>query len=126
MSCGPRHFCFEEQPTRDERTEQVELRAERNHGRSLRPVARHEMGCRPAADRCDRRDGRQFRRDPGQGVDVGRPDEAPLGRVTRAPAGRVAPEDRIDDVAGHHPVGRVLAAADADDAGRLDRDTVLP
>ena len=58
-------------------------------------------------------------------VGVRRPDQPSLGRVARAASRLFAPEDRVDHVARHDPVGRVLAATDPDDTVRLDRDAVL-
>ena len=109
----------------DERPEQVELGAEGDDGRRLGPVA----GDQPS------RGLRSDRRGPPGSVDSSPAIRASASGRRRRPAvarpcrwggaRRFAPEDRVDDVARHDPVGRVLAAADPDDAVRLDRHAVL-
>ena len=123
---GPRDLGLEERTARDERPEQVELGPERDDGRGLGPVPgdqpRRRRPARSAATAAMVASSAAIR---AEGVGVGRPDEAPVGGLARARRGRLAAEDGVDDVAGHDPVGRVLAAADPDDAVRLDRDPVL-
>ena len=52
------------------------------------------------------------------------PADRPPGGPGRPVTGRVA-EGRIDRIAGHDPVGRVLAPADMGDPGTVDPDLVL-
>ena len=123
-SCRAAHgdLRLEERPAGDERPEQVELAR-----RGRRHPAPRSRGGRPGAAaarvRPPRRPGplpssAAIRVQPGP---VGRADE-PAGRRSGSavPSRAAGAEDRVDDVAGHDPVGRVLAAADADDPVRLD------
>ena len=86
------------------------------------PVAVHERRRRLLADARPRGPaGRPGRRAPRAGR---RPAIGELGGRARPGPGGGA-QHGVDGVAGHDPVRRVLAAADADQARRLDRDPVL-
>ena len=121
----PQDLGLEERAAGDERTEQVALGAEGDDAWRLRAVARDEPIRHLRAELADRRDRHELGGDAGQGIGVGGADEPSLGGVARARLGGRATEDAVDDVAGHDPVGRVLAAADAHDAVRLDGHPVL-
>ena len=101
-------------------------RAEGDDGRRLGAMPRRRAR---AASGCDRRERRDRRRAPRRSARARRRRRRRRGgaRRSRSAAPRAASRPRAAsiDVAGHDPVGRVLAAADADDAVRLDRDAVL-
>ena len=106
-------------------------RDERRTRSSSRPSAR-TLGLGPVAvhQRCARPRARSpvAAGEPGRHrVQAGagrRADDRQLGRRAR-PARALVAEHGIDRVAGHDPVGRVLAAAHPHQAGRLDADPVL-
>ncbi len=81
---GPQDLCFQERPVRDESAEEVMLRAERHDRRCLRAVAGDERGSDPITQSGDGGDGREFRRDPVEGLHIGGTDQAAPGRVARA------------------------------------------
>ena len=91
----------------------------------LGAVARDEPGRDLAPDGRDGRDRGELRRDPVEGVAIGGADEPAVRRQARTRAGRIVPERGIHHITGHDPVGRVLAATDADDAIGLGRDAML-
>ena len=89
---GKGHLGLEEVAPRDERPQQVQLRAQRDDGRGLRPVPVDQSCRRLLPDLADGRDRGQLAGDPCQGVRVGRADEPSLGGVAgslaRAPRAR--------------------------------------
>ena len=118
-----------------ERHARSSSRAERHHLRRLAPVAVREPARDPRRPR-----GAGLRRAPprrrGAAARGSRAIWSSSSRGAAPTSGRSAvpdrppprlrpPERRVDHVAGHDPVGRVLAARDPDEAARVGGDAVL-
>ena len=125
MARGPGNLRLKERAPGDERADESELSAKRDDRRRLRPVPVHKSPRRLRSHLGDGRDGRKSRDDPVERVGLRRADEAALLRVAGPGLGAVATEDGVERIAGHDPVGRVFAAADANDPGRADGHPVL-
>jgi hypothetical protein len=74
---------------------------------------------------CDRRDALDLRDDPVEARAIRRAGETAVGSGAGQALRSLTPEHGVDDVAGHDPIRRVLAARDPDDAVALDRDAML-
>ena len=132
----PRDLGLEVVDALAERRREVQLAGEGHHLRRLAPVAIREPARDPGGPRRSRlarmRRGGVPERPLEAGGDLGElvarrgADEWQVRRRRIDGASpRVLPERRVDHVAGHHPVGRVLAAGDPHEAARVAGDAML-